>query len=132
MATENFAGTNPIGFVSSAAITAKRVVKMSTTAMTVTASNAIAEGGIGVALNTVAGANEQVKVQTGGIAICTASGVITAGDEVMVTASGAGKVSTAAGATAKSIGIACSTTTADGDDVMVLLSTPSVKGPANS
>lgn len=131
MATENYAGMNPIGFVASGAITAKRAVKAHTTAGQVIVAAAIADPTIGVAQNTVAD-GEQVKVQIGGKAIMTASAAIAVGDEVMVTAAGAGKVMTAAGATARSIGIALSAATADGDDVEVLLNTPAVKGPANS
>ncbi len=123
-------------FLAGGAIPAKSAVKWSAIdsggQRAVVVTTAITEDVIGFALNTAA-SGEQVDVVTGnGVivkGICSAG--ITAGAQVMPTASGGGKVSTAAGATAKSCGIAMSTPLADGDTVEILTRF-GVNGPANS
>lgn len=129
MATSNLMGISPLSFLSGAAIGQNRVVTLSA-ANTCIVSTAIADHAIGVAMQSASAAGELVPVQVGGIAKCVCSAAITLGDDVMCTASGAGKVSTAAGATAVVIGVAMSTTTTDGDIVEVLLALPGVDRPA--
>ncbi len=131
MATRNFLGSSPMPAVAGGTIVQNRCVEFSAAPNVVTAADAIADVTIGVSLNG-ASSGEQLQLQTAGIAILTCSAAITAGAEVMVTASGAGKVSTAAGATALSIGKALTTTANDGEMVEVLLNIPNVKGAANS
>ena len=132
MAEYNYAGMNPVPFVAGGAITANRAVVLDSTVNRVVAGSAIAGNAIGVALDTVTAAGQQVPVQIGGVAMVCASAAITLGDEVMVTASGSGKVSTSSGATALSIGIALAAAAADGDIIPVLLNVPAVKTAANS
>ncbi len=130
MATSNLQGVSPISVVSGAAIGINRVVKISA-ANTGIVTTAITDVPMGVALIAAAGANELVPLQTHGIAKCVASDVIAVGAQVMCTSSGAGKVVTAAGATAYSIGKALSASTADGDTIEVQLML-TVAGPANA
>lgn len=129
MATSNLMGVSPMSVISGAAIGQNRVVMLSA-ANTGIVTTAITDHPIGVALQSAAGAGELVPLQAFGIAKCVCSAAITLGDDVMCTASAAGKVSTAAGATAVAIGVAMSTTTADGDIVEVLLALPGVDRPA--
>jgi hypothetical protein len=131
MADYNFAGSEPLPFVAGGTIVKNRVVVLDSTEGQVVAGSAIAGVGLGCSLN-AAVAGEQVKVQTMGIAKLTASAAITLGAEVMVTASGAGKVSTASGATARAIGVALQAAGADGDIISVLVCLPAVTGPATS
>lgn len=131
MAESNYLGVSPAPFVAGGTIEQYRVVEFSAAPNVVTAANAIADLSLGVSL-TSAASGDPVPCQVFGIAKVTASAAITAGAEVMVTASGAGKVETAAGATARSIGVALSAAGADGDVINVLLCLPTLKGPANS
>lgn len=132
MALANDLGVAPAPFLAGGAITQYRMVKSDSTAGRVVAATAIADVALGVALNTASAAGDPVQVQTFGIAKVTASAAVTLGDELMVTASGAGKVSTASGATAQTIGVALEAATADGDIITVLLACPGVKRAANS
>ncbi len=131
MATSNLLGVSPQSLISGAAIGINRCVKLSAV-NTGIVTTAITETPIGIALISAAGAGELVPLQTVGIAKCVAAEAITIGTEVMCTSSGAGKVSIAAGATAKSIGVAMSASGADGDTIEILLALPGVKGPANA
>lgn len=126
---KNYQGTAPITLKAAGAINANRCVELDSNG-DVTATNAIADDVIGVAEETVA-SGEYVTIQTMGVAKLTASAAIAIGAQVMPTASGAGKVSTSSGATAKSIGIALSAAAADGEVIEVLLRL-GVNGPANS
>lgn len=131
MAFENYSDSDIIKLKAGAAVTAHRAVKISA-ADTCIQSAAIADGAIGVALVTAA-SGEWFPVQVRGVAKLEAAAAISAGDEVMVqAAAGDGSIDVAAGATAKSIGVALEAATADGDLIAVLLNTPSLKGPANS
>ena len=129
MATSNLQNVSPLSIVSGAAIGQNRVIVLSA-ANTAIVSTAIADHAIGVALTAAVGVGELVAYQTFGLAKCVCSAAITLGDDVMCTASAAGKVSTAAGATAVVIGVAMSTTTTDGDIVTVQLALPGVDRPA--
>lgn len=105
-------------FIAGGAITAKTCVKMSA-ADTVVVTTAITSDVVGVALETVA-SGERVSVLTlsGAKVKVTCSAAVTAGDQVMPGANG--KCATSAGATAKSFGIALSTSAADNETVEVL------------
>lgn len=132
MAHYNYAGISPLPFTAGGTIEAYRVVRMnSTTVDSVIASTAIADPSIGCS-TAVAATGDNVAIQFGGIAMLTASAAIAANAEVMVTASGAGKISTAAGATARAIGIALQAALADGDVIPVLLNLPAITGPATT
>lgn len=130
MATSNLLGTSPQSIVSGAAIGQYRAVKRSA-ANTGIVTTAITDVPIGIAMISAAGAGEVVPLQTMGIAKCVASDAISEGAQVMCTSSGAGKVVTAAGATAYSIGIARTAAGADGDVIEVQLMLAGA-GPANS
>lgn len=130
-ASQNFQGVAPLSLKAGAAITANRVVKLDSTEGQVIHSTAITDLPMGVALQTVA-SGEQVSVQTIGIAKCVAGAAIALGAEVMCTASGDGKVTTAAGATARSIGVAMQDASGDGAIVTVRIGGPGLKTPANS
>lgn len=131
MANSNMLGVSPAGYLAGATVTQYRLVKLDSTAGTVIHTTAITDVGLGAALQT-ASTGGTVPVQMFGKVKLTASDAISLGAQVMPTASGAGKVVTAAGATAKSCGIALEAAGADGDIIEVLLVAPAVNGPANS
>lgn len=132
MVMMNLQGISPLPMKAGGTIAQYRVVKLDSTEGQVVAASAIADVSFGASL-TSAVANDQVAIQTAGVAKLTASAAISLGDQVMVTASGSGKVSTAAGATAKSLGVALQAAAADGDIIMVKLTgLPNVNGPANT
>lgn len=130
MANANFQGSVPAGYIAGGTIAQYRAVVLDSTAGQVVAGSAITQVAIGASLQS-ASSGETVPVQRFGKAKLTASAPISLGAQVMITASGAGKVSTAAGATAYSIGIAEEAAGADGDIIEVTL-IPSVAAPANS
>lgn len=131
MAVSNNLGVSTLSFLAGATVGINRMVQLSTTADTVIVTSAITDLAIGVALN-AASTGELVEVAIFGVQKVVASGAITIFDQVMPTASGAGKVVTAGGATAKSCGIALKAAATDGDTIEVLLHTPNVNGVANS
>lgn len=131
MAVSNLLGVSPLSFVAGGTIIANRMVKLDSTAGQVVACSAITDLAIGVALAGVS-SGETVAVQTFGVAKVVASDAISLGAQLMPTASGAGKVVTAAGATAKSCGVALEASGADGDIITALLAVPNVNGIANS
>lgn len=128
--TMNFAGSKPLSFKAAGAILANRLLKL-TAENTVDLATAITDNIIGVSLNAAA-AGEYVDVLTtpGAKAKVTASAAIAVGAQVMPAAGAAGKCATAAGATAKSCGIALTAAAADGEVIEVLLRF-SVNTPAN-
>jgi hypothetical protein len=132
MALSNSLNVSAFPAVAGAAVGQYRAVKLDTTAGRVVVTSAITDLAVGVALVAADAAGDQLSVQTFGVAKCVASGAITLGDQVMPTSSGSGKVVTAAGATAKSLGVALQAAAADGDIIEVLLATPNVNGIANS
>jgi hypothetical protein len=130
---QNFTSENVIEMEAEAAISPYRAVKAGAAAGQVVACSAITDVAIGVSITQATAAGERVQVQLRGIALVTCSAAVNYGVEVMPTGSGSGKCSTAAGATAKSFGVAIgTTTTADGELQKVLLACPNVNGPANS
>lgn len=132
MSDYNTQGVSPLGFIAGGTIAQYRAVKLDSTAGQVVAATAITDNTVGASMVS-ASSGQTLSVQTFGKVKLTASAAITLGDQVMVTASGAGKVSTAAGATAKSIGVALEAASADGDIIEVLLhGGPNVNGPANT
>lgn len=132
MADFNTFGTSFASFIAGGTISKNRAVCMDgTNANQVVACSAITDIAIGIATED-ATSGYQVTVQLFGKAKVVASAAVNSGAQVMPTASGGGKVSTAAGATAKSLGVAVSTCANDGELVEVLLATPNVNGPANS
>lgn len=131
MADYNLRGSTPAGFLAGAAIGINRAVKLDSTAGRVIATSAIADDCEGVAMNAVTAVGQTVSVQKTGKAKMVASAAIALNAQVMPTAAGAGKISTAAGATAKSIGKALQAAGADGDVIEVELQL-GVNGPANA
>lgn len=129
--TNNLAGAKPQTFKAGAAITANRLLKL-TAENTVEHATAITDDIIGVSTKTVA-SGEYVDVLTtpGAKHKVTAGAAIAVGAQVMPQAAGAGKCATAAGATAKSVGIALTAAAADGEEIEVLLRF-GVNGPANA
>lgn len=131
MAYENYAGISPLPFKAGAAIGQYRAVKQGAAAHEVIATTAFTDIVMGVAQVSAAAAEDQVPVQIGGVAKMVAGAAIALGAQVMPQASGAGKVITAAGATAVSCGVALEAAAADGDIISVRL-IPNAAGPANS
>lgn len=131
MAQSNMQGVSPAGYIAGGSISQYRVVKLDSTAGQVVATSAITDVVLGASL-TSASTGGTIAVQTFGKVKLTASDAISLGAQVMPTASGSGKVVTAAGATAKSCGIALEAAGADGDIIEVLLQANNVNGPANS
>lgn len=132
MSSTNLAGTSPLPFLAGAAVLQHRLVMLDTTAGRVVATSAITDLAIGGSTQAAAAANDPCPVQSLGVARLTASAAIALNAQVMPTAAGAGKISTAAGATAKSCGVALEAALADGDVIAVLLSTPNVNGVVNT
>lgn len=119
MAEFNLQGISPMSFIAGGTVVANRLVELSA-ANTVTATDAITDLPVGVAL--VGGSTgDLIPVQFAGKAKVCASAAVTAGAQVMPTASGAGKCSTSSGATARSIGQALTAAGADGDIIEVQL-----------
>lgn len=132
MATFNLQGISPISFTAGGTIGINRAVKLDSTAGQVVVTSAITDVCVGVAIQSGT-SGTLVAVQTSGVAKMVASDAIALNAQVMPTASGSGKVVTAAGATAKSLGVALQASGADGDVIEVLLhSGPNVNGVANS
>lgn len=131
MADYNLLGVSPYSFKAGGTITKGQPVKLDgTDAREVVACDAIADLTIGIAMvDAVAG--DELPVQMHGIAKCLAGATITINAEQMVEVT-TGRVVDAAGATARSIGVALQAA-ADGDYFEVLLGhLPNIKGPANS
>lgn len=121
----NYLGVSPVSFkVGSGGVTKDTLVMLDTAGNEqVIAASAITSEVIGVALTTQA-ADTQVAVQTYGIARCICSAAITRGDKVMFATGG--KIATAAGATAKLVGLALETG-AENQVIKVLLNTPALQ-----
>lgn len=133
--TALFASTqNPLGVPywrakAGGTITKGRLLKLDTTEGQVIHTTAITDLVIGVAVESAASGDE-VAIQTYGVAQVAVAAAVTLGDQVMPGASGL--ASTAAGATAKSCGVALQDAAATPDQISVLLSVPNVNGVANS
>jgi hypothetical protein len=127
---QNYISGHVIEMEAETAIEPYRTLKLGTAAGQVAHTGAITDVVVGVSLNTAA-AGGRVQIQTDGIALVTCSTGVAYGAQVMPGASG--KIATAAGATAKSCGMAGgTTTTADGELQKVWLRTLNVNGIANS
>lgn len=127
----NFISSNVIEMEAEAAISPYRAVTYGAAAGQAVACGAITDPVLGVSLNQAA-AGERVQIQTGGIARVTCSAAVAYKAQVMPGATG--KCATAAGATAKSFGVAMgTTTTADGEEQLVHLhGGPNVNGVVNT
>lgn len=132
MSQEMLSGTSFASFVAGEAITRGRALKLDTDGE-VLHTTAITDLVIGVAMEDAAsGATVTVATLNGQVVTAMASAAIASvPTEVMPAASAAGKLATAAGATAVSCGIALSSAAGDGS-LFTLLLRPSVKSPANS
>lgn len=130
--SQNLNTAHIIEMEAEAEIFPKRAVKLGTAPGQVLATSAITDLVAGVSLN-YAAAGARVQIQTDGIAEVECSAAVNYLVQVMPTAAGAGKCSTAAGATAKSFGQAGGTsTTADAEIQKVWLRTMNVNGPVNT
>lgn len=127
MSQENYAGSVPVSFVAGGAITRNAALKMSSGTVVVT--TAITDHVIGVAQQDAA-SGEQVPVLTspGTVVTMVASAAILI--DAMLMPGAAGKVATAAGATALTCGQALEAAAADGNLIRVLFR-PGVKSAAN-
>lgn len=134
MSTFNLLGSNPRPAVAGGAILPFRAVKLDSVQGQVVATSAITDVVVGTNYlgNTLA-SGDQIAIQGGAsIAKMVAGAAISRGAQVMPQASGAGKVITAAGATAVACGVALTAAAADGDIIEVQLNVPNVSAPANS
>ena len=131
MANFNLLGSSPAGFVAGGVIPVNTLVMLHSTEGQVVVTTGITSLAVGAAMNSAV-AGGTVQVQTYGIAKLTAKSAIALGDQVMPVGSGGGLIDNAAGATAKSIGVALEAALADGDVIAVMLNVPAVFGPANS
>lgn len=127
----NFEGSTPNSWIAGGSITANRLVKQDTTENQVIATAAITDEPIGVSLGTYASADVG-EFQTTGVARLEAAAAISLGAEVMPDGGGGGKIATAAGATAQSIGIALQAAGGAGEIIKVKLALPGAKRPPNS
>jgi hypothetical protein len=132
MAYESYSDTDIIHMKAGATVAAHRAVKLSA-ADTVIHCVDITDLCVGVAL--IGGSTgDFISIQYRGIAKMEAAEAITVNAEVMVQdAANDGSIAPAAGATARSIGVALEpATNGDGDIISVLLNLPNVKQPPNS
>lgn len=127
----NYEGSTPNSWISGAAITANRLVKNDTTEGQVIATAAITDMPIGVSLGTYA-STDVGEFQTAGVARIEAASAISLNDQVMPDGGGGGKIATAAGATARSIGVAMQAAGGAGEIIRVKLHLPPVSGPVNT
>lgn len=130
-ARNNYSGTNPVSFKAGEAITVGRALKLDSTEGQVLHSTAITDAVIGVALETVASGEMVSVLPAGPIVKMVPSAAVALGAQVMPTGSGAGKVSTAAGATARSIGVAI-TEAGAADELFEVMLLSSLNSAANS
>lgn len=131
MANFNSLNVSNMSFIAGGTIGINRAVKLDSTVGQVVVCSAITDIAIGTAINS-ASSGEMVNVQLFGKAKVVASAAISVGAEVMPTGSGSGKVSTASGATAVSMGLCLEAAGADGDTIEILLACPNVRGSANT
>ena len=131
MGSNNYETSNVISRIAGGTIAARRLVKLDTTAGQVVACSAITDVAIGVSLHS-ASSGQTVEIQTSGVAEIEASDAVALGAEVMPTAAGAGKCVTAAGATARSCGLAETISSADGEFIRARINLPNLKGMANA
>ena len=131
MANFNLLGSSPAGFIAGGVIPVNTVVMLHSTEGQVVVTTGITSPALGVAMNSAV-AGGHVKVQQFGVAKVTAKAALSLGAQVMTVSTGGGLITTAAGATAKSIGVALQAALADGDVIEVQLAIPPVFGPANS
>ena len=131
MADSNHVGVSPINFKAGGTIGINTAVKLDSTENQVVVTSAITDVCIGFATQSAV-SGDSVPVQIFGKAKAVASAAISLAAQLMPTASGSGKVSTAAGATAISCGVALQAAGADGDTIEVLFAGPVVNAPANS
>lgn len=127
----NLQESNKGSGVAESAISPYRLVKRGTNPGQVVACSAITDIAIGVSTN-YAATGEVCTYQTRGVALIECSTGVTYGAQVMPTAAGAGKCSTASGATARSAGVAGNTSAADGEIIACDINLPNLNGPANS
>ena len=127
----NLQTTNTDSGEAESEIQAYRLVKRGSTPGTVAPCTAITDIAIGVSLKH-ADAGQQCEYQTRGRAYIECSAGVAANAQVMPTASGAGKCSTASGATARSAGFAINTSANDGEIIACDINLPNLNGPANS
>jgi hypothetical protein len=132
MSYEVYAGTQVVRMKAGAAVVKSRALKPGSAVNEVIHAVDITDLVVGVALNS-ADSGDWVSVQIGGIAKMEAAEAITVWAEVMVQdAANDGSIAPAAGATARSLGVALVAATADGDIIPVQLRLPTLKGPPNS
>ncbi len=126
-----FAGVqNPLGipyarFKAGGTITKDQALVLDTTEGQVVAAGAITDLVIGTAM-AGASSGDPVDVQLYGIALCVAGAAVTLGAQLSATT--AGQVIVASGATCKNMGVALQPAAAQGDHFSVLLATPNVNG----
>lgn len=131
MANYNLLGTSPAGFVAGGTIAKNVLVKLHSVEGQVVVTTAITDSPLGASMNSAV-ANGTIAVQQFGVVKLTAKAAISLGAQVMPDGAGAGLIATAAGATAKSIGVALQAALAENDVIEVQLLVPAVNGPANS
>jgi hypothetical protein len=130
-ARNNLLGKAPFAMKAGEAITVGRALKLDSTEGQVLHTTAITDVAIGVALETVASGDMVSIAPPGTIVKMVPGAAVSLGAQVMPEASGAGKVITAAGATAIACGVAMTEAGAE-DELFEVLFLSGVKTPANS
>lgn len=133
MANYNYVGQTPYGgFVAGGAISKGNVLMLNgTTEKSVVRTTAITDLVVAVATADASSGSQVDVVTIGPIVQMLAAAAIAANAEVMPHGTTNGQVDDAAGATARSIGVALEASGAAGDMIEVML-LPCPKGPANS
>lgn len=130
-ATNNLLGKTTYSMKAGEAIVAGRALKLDSTEGQVLHTTAITDVVIGVAQETVASGEMVAISPPGTICRMLPGAAISLGAQVMPEGSGAGKVITAAGATAVSCGVALTEAGAE-DEFLTVLFLSGAKSPANS
>lgn len=118
MANYNLQGSTPLGMVANTTVAQFAMVKQHSVEGEAVVTTAITDIPLGAAM--IAGtAGSLLAIQQRGRAKCIAGAAISLGAQLMCAAAGGGKVETAAGATALTIGKALQAAGADGDIIEV-------------
>lgn len=130
-AIRNYQGSAPLSLIAGGAINQNVLVKLDTTEGQVVVTTGITDVAQGCSLGKYASADIG-EFQTDGVAMLTAASAISLGDQVMPDSGGGGKIATAAGATAVSVGVALQAAGGNNEVIRVRLQLPAVKGPPNT
>lgn len=130
-AVRNYQGSIPNSAIAGGAIPQNVLVMSDSTEGQIVVTTGITSAALGASLGKYA-TGDVSDYQTDGVAMLTAASAIALNAQVMPDSGGGGKIATAAGATAVSVGIALQAAGGANEVIRVRLSLPNVAGPANT